>query len=403
MKQPDADETASEAERRRTPGRRASDTAVFDQVAFEEAFVALTDGILLTDAAGRITSANPAAFRILGEDALLDGIFEDLLLVSGATTVQETDHLVRRAWFPREERMGVLEDLLLVSGATTVQDTDHLVRRAWFPREERMGVLEIVTTPLLGGRKLHTVRDVTAQAELLRLKEEFLMEVAHELRTPIAALSASLDLVFEDALTMSREELQTLAGTLRRSALRLEHLVENLLDAGSIEAGTFQVRVLPTSLRQTLSDMLALVQPMLDAKAQRLQIELDAGADHVLADPRRTTQVFANLITNASKYAPEGTPVTIRTVTAGGFVRVTVADKGPGIPADEQARLFQRFFRSRNVREQAGGLGLGLSICRAIIHAQGGDISIESAPDRGTSVHFTLPKARQLAEEADIS
>src|SRR5439155_519336 len=293
MKQPDAkDETGSEAERRRIPGRRARDTAVFDQVAFEEAFVALTDGILLTDAAGRITSANPAAFRILGEDALLDGVFEDLLLVSGATTVQ---------------------------------DTDHLVRRAWFPREERMGVLEIVTTPLLGGRKLHTVRDVTAQAELLRLKEEFLMEVAHELRTPIAALSASLDLVFEDALTMSREELQTLAGTLRRSALRLEHLVENPLDAASIEAGTFQVRVLPTSLRQTLSDMLALVQPMLDAKAQRLQIELDAGADHVLADPRRTTQVFANLITNASKYAPEGTPVTIRTVTAGGFVRVTVA------------------------------------------------------------------------------
>ena len=331
MKQPDAkDETASEAERRRIPGRRASDTAVFDQVAFEEAFVALTDGILLTDAAGRITSANPAAFRILGEDALLDGVFEDLLLVSGATTVQ---------------------------------DTDHLVRRAWFPREERMGVLEIVTTPLLGGRKLHTVRDVTAQAELLRLKEEFLMEVAHELRTP-------------------REELQTLAGTLRRSALRLEHLVENLLDAGSIEAGTFQVRVLPTSLRQTLSDMLALVQPMLDAKAQTLRIELATGADHVLADPRRTTQVFANLITNASKYAPEGTPVTIRAVTAGGFVRVTVADKGPGIPADEQARLFQRFFRSRNVREQAGGLGLGLSICRAIIHAQGGDISIESAPDR---------------------
>ena len=202
---------------------------------------------------------------------------------------------------------------------------------------------------------------------------------------------------------MSREELQTLAGTLRRSALRLEHLVENLLDAGSIEAGTFQVRVLPTSLRQTLSDMLALVQPMLDAKAQTLRIELATGADHVLADPRRTTQVFANLITNASKYAPEGTPVTIRAVTAGGFVRVTVADKGPGIPADEQARLFQRFFRSRNVREQAGGLGLGLSICRAIIHAQGGDISIESAPDRGTSVHFTLPKARQLAEEADIS
>jgi signal transduction histidine kinase len=361
---------SSEMERRRTHGRRASDAAVFDQVAFEEAFVALTDGILLTDATGQIRSANPAAFRILGEDALLGHAFDELLLVSGATTVQETD---------------------------------QLVRRAWFPREERMGVLEIVTTPLLGGRKLHTVRDVTAQAELLRLKEEFLMEVAHELRTPIAALSASLDLVFEDALTMSRDELASLSSTMRRSAARLEHLVENLLDAGSIEAGTFQVRAVPTSLRQSLGDALGFVTAMLDAKSQVLRTELEPGADHVLADPRRTTQVFANLITNASKYAPERTSVTVRSATVNGFVRVTVADQGPGIPADEQKRLFRRFFRSRDVREAVGGLGLGLSICRAIIHAQGGEISIESAPERGTSVHFTLPKARHLAEEAQIS
>jgi signal transduction histidine kinase len=363
-------QASSEMERRRTHGRRASDAAVFDQVAFEEAFVALTDGILLTDATGQIRSANPAAFRILGEDALLGHAFDELLLVSGATTVQETD---------------------------------QLVRRAWFPREERMGVLEIVTTPLLGGRKLHTVRDVTAQAELLRLKEEFLMEVAHELRTPIAALSASLDLVFEDALTMSRDELASLSSTMRRSAARLEHLVENLLDAGSIEAGTFQVRAVPTSLRQSLGDALGFVTAMLDAKSQVLRTELEPGADHVLADPRRTTQVFANLITNASKYAPERTSVTVRSATVNGFVRVTVADQGPGIPADEQKRLFQRFFRSRDVREAVGGLGLGLAICRAIIHAQGGEISIESAPERGTSVHFTLPKARHLAEEAQIS
>jgi len=263
-----------------------------------------------------------------------------------------------------------------------------------------MGVLEIVSTPLPGNRAAHTVRDVTAQAELLRLKEEFLMEVAHELRTPISALIASLDLVVEDVLTMPREELERLAGTLRRSGLRLEHLVENLLDAGSIEAGTFQVRAGPSSLRHALSEALAFVQPMLESKGQRLTTVLPPDADRVMADERRTTQVLANLISNASRYAPEGTEVTVRAATADGFVRVTVADEGPGIPADEQNRLFQRFFRSRQVREQAGGLGLGLAICRAIVHAQGGDIAIESEPGRGTSVHFTLPKARHLAEEA---
>jgi signal transduction histidine kinase len=357
-------------ERRRTVGRRRDD-APLAQVAFAEAFVALTDGIILTGPDGQIMSANPASFRILGEDALVGQVFEELLLVTGATKVQETE--------------------------------GHLIRRAWFPREERMGVLEIVSTPLPGSRALHTVRDVTSQAELLRLKEEFLMEVAHELRTPIAALVASLDLVVEDAMTMPREQLAVLAGTLRRGALRLEHLVENLLDAGSIEAGTFQVRAAPASLRHSLSEALVFVQPMLESKAQELATDLPPDADRVMADERRTTQVFANLISNASKYAPEGTRVTVRAENADGFVKVTVADEGPGIPADEQNRLFQRFFRSRTVREQAGGLGLGLAICRAIVHAQGGNIAIESGTGHGTSVHFTVPKARHLAEEAGSS
>ena len=353
-------------ERRRAPGRRASD--VIAPIDIEDAFVALTDGILISDAEGRIASANPAAFRILGEDGLVGRDFDALVLVSGATEVQKTDA--------------------------------HRVRRAWFPREDRMGVLEIISTTLGERGTLHTVRDVTAQAELLRLKEDFLLQVAHELRTPIAALSATLDLLIDDALTMSREELGTMTSTLRRSALRLEHLVENLLDAGSIEAGTFQVRAAPMSIRASLQEALVFVQPLLDLKRQGLMNELRAESDRVLADGRRTSQVLANLLANASKYSPEATRIFVTSETREGFVRVTITDQGPGIPADEQPRLFQRFFRSREVRESAGGLGLGLTICKAIIHAQGGEIGIESALGRGTSVFFTLPKARQLTEEA---
>ena len=355
------------AERRRTSGRRAADTAIAP-IDVQDAFVALTDGILLCDTSGKIVSANPAAFRILGEDVLVGQAFDALLLISGATTVQDQE--------------------------------GHRVRRAWFPREDRMGVLEIVSTALGDRGTLHTVRDVTAQAELLRLKEDFLLQVAHELRTPIAALSATLDLLAEDALSMPRDALGSMVATLRRSALRLEHLVENLLDAGSIEAGTFQVRAVPTSVRHSLQEALVFVQPLLDSKHQTIGSDLHEDSDRVLADPRRTAQVLANLIGNASKYAPEASPIHVSSTTREGYVRVTVRDEGPGIPADEQSRLFQRFFRSREVRDQAGGLGLGLTICRAIIHAQGGEITVDSAPGHGTSVHFTLPKARQLTEEA---
>lgn len=342
--------------------------------AYAAAFIALTDGVVITDEQGIVRSANPAAFRLLDEDELIGSKFDELLYVSGATTVQDTDgHLIRRAWFPREDRMGVLE---LVS--TAVEDT---------------------------AARIHTVRDVTSQAELLRLKEDFLMQVAHELRTPIAAMSASLDLLHQDATTIPRAELAAMLGTLRRSAYRLEYLVENLLDAGSIGAGTFEVRLVPTSLTNALDDCLIFIQPVCDAKGQRIDLDLPPVCDRVVADPRRTTQVFSNLLVNASKYAPEGTTITVRARAQEGFVRVSVIDEGPGIPLAEQPRLFQRFFRARDVRDAAGGLGLGLTICRAIVRAQGGDIDIDSEPGRGTSVHFSLPRARGLAGavEEDIA
>jgi signal transduction histidine kinase len=354
-------------ERRRSLGRRTIDHA-FEALAIQDAFVALTDGIILASPDGVIVSANPAAFRVLGEETLQGRRFEELLLVTGAASVQSAD--------------------------------GKHVRRTWFPREDRMGVLEIVSTAIGERGVLHTVRDVTAQAELLRLKEDFLLQVAHELRTPIAALSATLDLLVDDALSMPPAQLVTMVSTLRRSALRLEYLVENLLDAGSIEAGTFQVRAVPASVRVCLQEAMVFTQSLLDAKNQRLDTRLRPDSDRVLADPRRTAQVLANLIANASRYAPEATTVTVSTEGRDGFVQVSVVDEGPGIPVDEQPRLFQRFFRSREVRDQAGGLGLGLTICRAIVVAHGGDIRVESVVGRGTSVHFTLPKARQLAEEA---
>jgi len=356
-------------ERRRASGRRREDR--LQQLAFADAFIAIGDGILLTDPAGIIVSANPAVGRILGAESPIGARFEDLSAVRGA---RETERADRR-----------------------------LVRRSQFTRDGRSVSMDIVTTALApdDGRHIHTLRDVTAQVELVRLKEDFLLQVAHELRTPIAALSASLDLVLQDALTMPRDQLAVMVRTLGRSAMRLETLVENLLDAGSIDAGTFQVRALPTFLGRALQTALGLVQPVIDAKQQTVRVHVAREAETVVADPRRTAQVLGNLISNASKYSPEGTTIEVGAVAEGGYVRVTVRDDGPGIPLDEQPRLFERFFRSRDVREHAGGLGLGLTICRAIVRAQGGEIGIASEPGKGTSVHFTIPKARERSEEVE--
>jgi signal transduction histidine kinase len=358
-------------ERRRQPGRRSEERAAGGP--FADAFAALSDGIVIVDGYGAILSANPAASRLLGEAAIVGRTFDELGTVRAATPVQG-------------------------AGGSTI-------RRASFPREERTGVLEIASTPI-GNREspsgaIHVLRDVTAQAELLRLKEEFLLQVAHELRTPIASLSASVELVHQDALSMSREELAAMVSTIRRSAYRLERLVDNLLDAGSIEAGTFQVRPAPTSLRRALEESLHFAGLLCDTKHQRIEVDLGAAHDWVVADAHRTSQVFANVLGNASAYAPEGSTVTVSATERDGFVRITVHDEGPGIPPEEQPLIFERFFRSGEVRDAGGGLGLGLAICRAIVQAQGGEIGVESAPGSGTSVHFTVPKAREITAQAE--
>src|SRR2546426_209573 len=125
-----------------------------------------------------------------------------------------------------------------------------------------------VTARARSSRRTRRRSGCSARTELLRLKEEFLLDVAHELRTPIAALTASLDLVHQDAISMPRKELRTMVGTLRRSALRLEHLVDNLLDAGSIEAGTFEVRAVPASIKAILEDSLLFMRSILDSQGQ---------------------------------------------------------------------------------------------------------------------------------------
>ncbi|HYY55471.1 MAG TPA: ATP-binding protein [Candidatus Dormibacteraeota bacterium] len=340
---------------------------------FASVFSALSDGVLMTDERAVVTEANPAAHRLLRRATLVGTPLVQLLPPGRA-------ELVDRA-------------------------VDHVVRRWRMPTEETEVVLEVVTSHTLGDAgeavgAVHTIRDVTANAQLMRLKEEFLFAVAHELRTPVSALTASLDLLHHDLTTMSPAELRAMVATLRRSALRLEAFVENLLDIGSIQAGTFEVRAVASSLRRCLREAVFQAQPLTSARGQTVRARIPREHDRILADPRRTAQVLANLIANASKYSPERTDIAIESAEEDGFIRVSVRDEGPGITPAERERVFDRFYRSRITSDGASGIGLGLSICRAIVEAQGGHIAIDDAPGGGARVQFTIPRPRIEEEDA---
>jgi signal transduction histidine kinase len=229
--------------------------------------------------------------------------------------------------------------------------------------------------------------------QLNQLKDEYLFTVAHEVRTPLTSLVASVEVLATDHADMDAAELQRTVLRIERAAVRLHTLVENVLDAGSIRAGRFSIAPAPMSLRAAAEAAVGTVQPLLDEKAQLVDVRIADTVPAVLGDERRLTQVFANLLSNASKYGPPEDVIVVYAVPDRDLVTVRITDHGPGIPLPEQGELFERYFRSSSSARSSPGTGLGLAITKAIVEAHGGVIGLESEPEEGTTVWFTMPAA----------
>lgn len=169
--------------------------------------------------------------------------------------------------------------------------------------------------------------------------------------------------------------------------------MEDLLSAGSIQAGRFRVVPRPTSLRAIVDDALEEIDLTLKERDQRPLVEIRADIDTVLADHRYIRQVLSNLLTNASKYGPQGGTIRVSAEAIDDGARVAVADEGPGIPAEQQRGLFERYYRLRPGGADEPGIGLGLAIAKGIVEAHGGRIGVDSGPGAGTLVWFTLRAA----------
>lgn len=236
-------------------------------------------------------------------------------------------------------------------------------------------------------------RDVSEEEAVHRLLGHFLANVAHEFRTPLSALAASTEMLLDRTSELSYEELETLLTSLHVGVVGLQTLVDNLLESASIEAGRFRVYPRPSDLGEIIAEAMRTMQPLLDKRGQRLTVELPAAIPMVEADPRRTAQVLVNLLSNASKYGPEHSPIAIEARSRGKWVRVSVADRGPGIPSEYRRSLFRRFeVPSHAGNEAQYGTGLGLSVVKAIVEAHGGRVGAEDRPGGGSVFWFTVPK-----------
>jgi two-component system sensor histidine kinase KdpD len=228
--------------------------------------------------------------------------------------------------------------------------------------------------------------DVAVETE--RTRSTLLSAVSHDLRTPLASITGTAEALLDERGSLDAAGRRELLETVRDEAGRLSRLITNLLDLTRLDSGALQPRKELCPLEEIVGSALERMRPELGGRDVRL--DLPAELLLVPVDPVLIEQVLTNLIENALRYSPAGSPLDIAAQVSDGSVAVSVADRGPGIPAGEEEHLFERFYRLED-GARADATGLGLTICRAIVRAHGGDIRAENRPGGGSRFRFTLP------------
>ena len=380
-----ARELEQAAERARTSD--AFTRSVWDAVVYE--------AVIVTDSTGLVIALNPGAQRMLGVDA---ADVEDTRYLSEFLRSPLADHSKDR---PADDVLDppegqVFADLFAEAQRTSGSNAEwSMIGADGTPVPVQLSVSPRLDAAGETAGFIFVGTDVTQAHEVARLKDEFVGMISHELRTPLSSILGYLELIREDEEDpLNPEQLQYLE-VAERNANRLLSLVGDLLFTAQVEAGRFPVDKQPVDLGTVARASVESARPGADNRAVTLIAEIPPEPVVVSGDVLRLGQACDNLLSNALKFTPAGGTVTVAVTVSGDDVVVSFADTGMGIPADEIDRLFTRFFRSSTAMRQAvQGVGLGLSITKAIVTAHGGSLGVESEQGVGTTFTMSLPIAR---------
>jgi signal transduction histidine kinase len=228
-----------------------------------------------------------------------------------------------------------------------------------------------------------------------RAREDLLATVSHDLKNPLNAIKLSTRTL---AGRVEGDRTKETVARIDRAAERMSRLIGDLLDAARIEAGVLKAIARPESVSALIESALEMLRLIAADKNIRLVAAPSPAAGLVSCERNLILRVFANLIGNAIKFSPDGSSVSVRAEPQAGQVVFSVADRGPGIPAEQAAHAFERYWQQEGSDRR--GSGLGLYIAKGIVEAHGGRIWLESTPGRGTTARFTIPFARAEADTA---
>ena len=361
----------------------------------------VTDGVVVADTNGKFLLFNVAAERFIGIGAI------------NATPDQWSDQY--GSYLPDGVTLYPPSELPLVRAmrGENVDAVELFIRNANVPDGR---LLSITGRPLRGDDGtlkggVVVLHDITlqkrAQEALLRAKEEaertskfkdqFLSTMSHELRTPLNAVLGFSDLLADERYGPLNEKQRRYIDHIHTGGKHLLSLISDILDLSKIEAGRMELALESLTVEGAFAEVLSVMQPLADKKSQLLSANAEPGLA-VRADATRFKQVLLNLLGNAVKFTPNGGRIELAARLTDGKVRVEVRDNGPGIPPDEQQRIFEAFYRLCEFGKKNEGTGLGLAITQRLVELHGGQLGLDSQLGQGSCFYFSLPATPSVRE-----
>jgi signal transduction histidine kinase len=255
----------------------------------------------------------------------------------------------------------------------------------------------------MSGTAINIDEQKTIHQELekaIRAREEVLAVVSHDLKNPLGAISLNADLMIRMAASDEKgRNTKDQAERIKRAAMRMERLIQDLLDVTKIESGSFHLDRHIESPAGMIHEVTELLRPLAEQRNIHLYTEIDSDSPPVTCDHNRVLQVFSNLIGNAIKFTPSGGVVSVGTIQEeDNFLKFFVRDSGPGIRPEHLDKVFNRYWQAGQTAHK--GVGLGLAISQGIVYAHGGKLWVESEYGKGATFYFTLPK---VASQSQLS
>jgi PAS domain S-box-containing protein len=324
---------------------------------YERIFANIQDGVIIIDQKGRIQLLNQ----------VMETAFEPIGEYRGKPILEMIDHPDLHA---------------LIERAKMVPMKYHEINF------DDGRIYNAQLTPIEGIGSVITMQDISYLKQLERMKNEFVHTVSHDLRSPLTSVLGYTELV-ERIGTLSPQQIEFL-GRIRSSVENITSLVNDLLDLSRLEAG-FDTRRENVHIDKVLKSAIDTIEGQFKLNKLELTYNIAQNLPTLRGNPVRIRQLFDNLLSNAVKYSPSGGKIDISLEAEDDQIIFRITDEGPGIPATEQIRIFDKFYRATNIPDKVGGSGLGLAIVKSIVDAHQGRIWVESIKDQGSTFFVVLP------------